>query len=129
MSDLPQDLKYSKSHEWLRAEADGSFTIGITHHAQQQLGDLVFVELPEVGGNVEAEAESGVVESVKAASDLYSPIAGEIVAVNEELADSPELVNESPYDKGWIFRLKPADASDADALMDAAAYAAFVEEE
>jgi glycine cleavage system H protein len=129
MSELPQDLKYSKSHEWVRSEADGTITVGITHHAQQQLGDLVFVELPEVGASVEAEGESGVVESVKAASDLFSPVAGEIAAVNDQLADSPELVNESPYGKGWIFRLKPANSGDLDALLDATAYAAFVEDE
>lgn len=126
---LPSELKYSQSHEWVRPEPDGALTIGITDHAQELMGDLVFVELPEPGTRFEARAECAVVESVKAASDVYCPVSGEISAVNEALADAPELVNESAFDKGWLFRVKPADSSALDGLMDAAAYAALVEAE
>lgn len=108
MSNVPAELKYSKEHEWLRKEADGTYTVGITEHAQELLGDMVFVDLPEVGATVEAGADCAVAESVKAASDIYAPISGEIVAVNEELNDSPELVNSDPYTDGWISKLKPA---------------------
>ena len=108
MSNVPAELKYSKEHEWLRKEADGTYTVGITEHAQELLGDMVFVDLPEVGATVEAGADCAVAESVKAASDIYAPISGEIVAVNEELNDSPELVNSDPYTNGWIFKSKPA---------------------
>ena len=105
MSNIPSDLKYVASHEWLRLEADGTITVGITDHAQDALGDVVFVELPEVGAVVEADQEIAVIESVKAASDVYAPISGEIVEINEELVDNPELANEDPYGKGWFFKV------------------------
>ena len=127
MSNLPDDLKYAKSHEWVRVESDGSVTVGISDHAQELLGDLVFVELPEVGADLEAESECAVVESVKAASDVYSPMSGEVVAVNEALADAPETINDEPYDAGWIFRLQPSDMSQLDNLLDAEAYQAEVD--
>lgn len=123
---IPSDLKYVTSHEWLRLEADGSVTVGITDHAQSLLGDVVFVELPQVGAKLARDGAAGVVESVKSASDVYAPIAGEIVAVNAELADSPDIVNGSPYGDGWFFRIKPANPADLDGLMDAAAYAAEI---
>lgn len=129
MSDIPQELKYTKSHEWVRVEDDGSLTVGITEHAQGLLGDMVFVELPDVGDEFEAEQDCAVVESVKAASDIYSPVEGEVVAVNEELEDAPEQINVNAYNEGWIFRLMPANASDIDALMSADDYAAVVEAE
>lgn len=109
MSEIPSDLKYTRTHEWARLEEDGMVTVGITDHAQESLGDLVFVELPEVGQEVDVEDQCVVVESVKAASDVYSPIAGEIIAVNNSLPEAPELVNSSPYEDGWLFRLKPAE--------------------
>ena len=117
MSELPGDLQYTKDHEWLRREDDGSVTVGITDHAQSALGDLVYVELPEVGQDLEVEGEMAVVESVKAASDVYAPISGGVVAVNEELADDPEKINSSPYDDGWIVRIQPAGDIDESALM------------
>ncbi|MBV8657736.1 MAG: glycine cleavage system protein GcvH [Burkholderiales bacterium] len=119
---IPSDLKYVTSHEWLRVEADGSVTVGITDHAQSLLGDVVFVEVPKVGDKLAVDAAAGVVESVKSASDVYAPIAGEIVAVNESLADTPDVVNADPYGAGWFFKIKPANAADLDGLMDAAAY-------
>ena len=122
MSNIPADLKYVASHEWLRLEADGIVTVGITEHAQDLLGDIVFVELPAVGANLAAEDQAGVVESVKAASDVYCPIAGEVVAVNAELEAAPELANTDPYAAGWFFKIKPANAADLDGLLDAAAY-------
>ncbi len=122
MSNIPSDLKYVASHEWLRLEEDGTITIGITDHAQDLLGDVVFVELPEVGAVVEADQEVAVVESVKAASDVYAPIAGEVVEINEELVDSPELANEDPYGKAWFFKVKPANPADYDGLMSAEEY-------
>mgnify|MGYP002737762539 CR=1 FL=1 len=122
MSNIPSELKYVASHEWLRLEADGIITVGITDHAQDLLGDVVFVELPEVGAVVEADQEIAVVESVKAASDVYAPIAGEITQINEELVDSPELANEDPYGKAWFFKIKPANPSDYDGLMTADEY-------
>ena len=124
MSNVPAELKYAKSHEWLRAESDGTCTVGISDHAQELLGDLVFVELPKVGRQVKAGEACAVVESVKAASDVYAPVNGEIVAVNDELTDSPELVNSEPYADGWLFRIKADDASAIDALLSAADYAA-----
>ena len=127
MSNIPADLKYVASHEWIRVEADGTVTIGITDFAQDQLGDVVFVELPEVGSDVAAEQDIAVVESVKAASDIYAPIAGKIIAINEELIDAPEKVNEVPYGDAWFFKMELADASDLDALLDADAYAAICE--
>lgn len=122
-TNIPSDLKYVASHEWLRLETDGSVTVGITDHAQGLLGDVVFVDLPAVGAKLAKDASAGVVESVKSASDVYAPIAGEIVAVNEALADAPETVNGDAYGAGWFFKIKPANAADLDGLMDAAAYA------
>jgi glycine cleavage system H protein len=129
MSNLPEELKYSKSHEWVRREADGSVTVGITEHAQELLGDMVFVELPESGRAVAAEEDCAVVESVKAASDVYAPITGEVTEVNSALEDSPEIVNQDPYGDGWLFRMKPADETEIDGLLDAAGYAAVIAED
>ena len=129
MSNIPVELKYAKSHEWARINDDGSVTVGISDSAQDQLGDMVFIEVPEVGQTVTAEDACAVVESVKAASDVYAPVGGEIVEVNEGLADSPETVNNDAYGDGWIFRIKPGDASELDALMDADAYTAFLASE
>lgn len=127
MSLIPEELYYTKSHEWIRDNGDGTYSVGITDHAQELLGDIVFVELPEVGMSLDAGNESAVVESVKAASDVYSPIEGEVVAVNEDLDDAPETINESPYDGGWIFTVK-ADASVLDGLMNASDYHAVEDE-
>lgn len=121
MSKLPAQLKYNKSHEWARLEADGSVTVGITDHAQQLLGDLVFIELPEVGKRVQAQQEVAVVESVKAASDIYAPVSGTVSAVNQAVADAPEQVNDDAYG-AWLFRLTPDNAADLGQLLDAAAY-------
>lgn len=126
MSELPGDLQYTKEHEWLRREDDGSVTIGITDHAQSALGDLVYVELPEVGQDVEAEGEMAVVESVKAASDVYAPIAGTVVAVNEALADDPEIINSDPYGEGWIVRMESTDGGDD--LLSPEEYQALLDE-
>ncbi len=123
MSEIPSDLRYAASHEWARLEADGSVTVGISDHAQQALGDVVYVELPEVGGQLAAGQEAGVVESVKAASDIYAPVSGEVIAINEALADSPEQVNSDPYGS-WFFRLRPSDKAELDKLLDATAYQA-----
>ena len=123
MSNIPADLRYAASHEWVRLEADGTVTVGISDHAQEALGDVVFVELPEVGSSLNAGQEAGVVESVKAASDIYAPIAGEVIAVNQVLTDSPEQVNSDPYGS-WFFKLQPSNAADIDALLDADAYSA-----
>ena len=122
MSNIPADLKYVASHEWLKLEDDGIITVGITDHAQDLLGDVVLVELPEVGREVSADEEIAVVESVKAASDVYAPIAGEIVEINDELVDSPELANEDPYGKAWFFKIKPANVADYDDLLSAEEY-------
>ena len=127
-STIPADLRYTKDHEWLRLEGDVA-TVGITHHAQEQLGDVVFVELPEPGTSVEAGAALGTVESVKAVSDLFAPVTGEVVEVNAALEQSPELVNSEPYGAGWMVKLKPTKAADVDALLDAEAYAAQLENE
>jgi glycine cleavage system H protein len=126
MSNIPVELKYAKTHEWARTNEDGSVTVGISDSAQDQLGDMVFIEVPEVGATVTAEEACAVVESVKAASDVYAPIGGEIVEVNEDLADSPETVNTDAYGEGWIFRMEPADAGELGALMDADAYTGFL---
>ncbi len=126
MSDTPSELRYAKSHEWVKSEGDGTVTIGITDHAQELLGDLVFVDMPEVGDNVEAGSECAVVESVKAASDIYSPVSGEIIAVNEALDDAPETINDDAFGEGWIFKVKLSDAADLDGLLDAAGYDALV---
>jgi len=125
---IPADLKYTKSHEWARLEADGTVTVGITDHAQELLGDMVFVENPTVGRSLAANEECAVVESVKAASDVYAPIAGEVVEINGDLEGSPDLLNKEPYG-AWMFKIKPADAADLDGLLDAAGYAAHVESE
>lgn len=117
----PENLKYTDSHEWVRQEADGSCTIGITDHAQSQLGDVVFVDNPKPGRSVTKGEECGVIESVKAAADIYAPLSGEIVAANDELAEQPEKINADPY-SAWMFRLKPSDASELAGLLDAAAY-------
>lgn len=128
MSEIPSDLKYAKTHEWARLEEDGTVTVGISDHAQDALGDLVFVEVPQSGQTVAAEEACCVVESVKAASDVYAPLAGEIIAVNEGLADAPELVNDDPYGEGWLFRLQPDNADDLDGLLDADDYEASLED-
>ncbi|MDO3380972.1 glycine cleavage system protein GcvH [Gilvimarinus algae] len=127
MSDIRNELKYLPSHEWARVEEDGTVTIGITDHAQESLGDVVYVETPELGATVNAGEEAGVVESVKAASDIYSPISGEVIAVNESLEDAPEQVNESPYDDGWFYKVKPSDLSELEDALDAAGYQAAIE--
>ncbi|WP_163557621.1 glycine cleavage system protein GcvH [Halomonas sp. NO4] len=129
MSTIPANLRYNDSHEWVLDNGDGTVTIGITDHAQEALGDVVFVELPEVGRTLAKGDEFGVIESVKAASDLYAPVAGDIVEVNEALEDAPETVNETPYDDGWIMKVRLADASDIDELLDADAYQALVDAE
>ena len=125
---VPANLKYAKSHEWARLEADGLVTVGISDHAQEALGDIVFLELPQVGRKVAAGEECAVVESVKAASDIYAPIAGEVVAVNQAAVDAPESVNQDAY-AAWLFKLKPDNAADLDGLLDAAAYAKVAESE
>lgn len=129
MQEIPADLKYSTSHEWVLVESDDLVRVGITEHAQSQLGDMVFVELPEVGMQVSAGDAVAVVESVKAASDVYSPLPGEIVEVNEALEASPELVNSDPYVDGWLFALKPDSLDALDALLDAEGYRSLLEEE
>ena len=129
MSNIPSELKYTKSHEWVRDEGDGTIFVGITDHAQEQLGDLVFVELPEVGETLTAGSECAVVESVKAASDIYSPVSGEVISINEALEDAPETVNEDAYGDGWLFSLRISDEGDLDELLDAEGYAAVGESE
>jgi len=129
MSNLPTDRKYAESHEWARDNGDGTVTIGITDHAQELLGDVVFVELPEVGAAIEAGTEFSLVESVKAASDIYAPVSGEVIEVNEALEDAPELVNEDSFEGAWIAKVKLSDASELDKLMDAAGYEAKVADE
>lgn len=122
MSNTPRDLKYAKSHEWVRVEADGTLTVGITDHAQNALGDLVFVEVPKVGRKLGANESCAVVESVKAASDVYAPVAGEVIAANSALGDAPETLNTDPYGAGWMWKMKPANAADLGGLLDAAGY-------
>ncbi|EGV32598.1 Glycine cleavage system H protein [Thiorhodococcus drewsii AZ1] len=129
MSDLPSELRYTKTHEWVKDNGDGTLTVGITDHAQEALGDIVFVEAPEAGRALDAEEACAVVESVKAASDIYSPLAGEVIEANATLTDTPDAINTSPYGDGWIFRIAPADMSALDALLDAAAYEKVVEDE
>jgi len=129
MSNVPVDLKYAKTHEWARINDDGSVTVGISDSAQDQLGDMVFIEVPEVGQTLVAEEACAVVESVKAASDVYAPVGGKVVEVNERLADTPETVNQDAYGEGWIFRLEAADETGMAALMDADQYQAFLESE
>lgn len=124
MSNVPSELKYVASHEWLRLEDDGTITVGITDHAQEALGDIVYVELPDVGDTVAVDDEVAVVESVKAASDVYAPITGEVVAINEALEDDPEVINTDPYGDGWMYRIKPDNVDDYEALMNAEEYQA-----
>jgi glycine cleavage system H protein len=122
---IPTNLKYAVTHEWVKTETDGTLTVGITHHAQDALGDLVYIELPTVGKQLKAGQEAVVLESVKAASDAYSPVAGEVIAVNKAVADSPESLNAAPYD-AWLFKLKPAADASLDGMLDAAGYAANI---
>lgn len=129
MSELRPELKYLASHEWARLEEDGTVTVGITAHAQEALGDVVYVEAPEVGSRVAVGEEAGVVESVKAASDIFSPVSGEVVAVNELLEDAPETVNSSPYDEGWFFRVQPEDLDELENCMSAEEYQESLEED
>jgi glycine cleavage system H protein len=129
MSNIPAELRYAKSHEWIRLEDDGTAYVGISEHAQEAMGDLVYVELPDVGAVVASSDETGVVESVKAASDIYAPVSGEIVAVNEALSDNPELVNQDCYGDGWLFRIKLKDPAELEDLLSAADYAAQLEED
>jgi glycine cleavage system H protein len=126
MSDIPADLKYIETHQWVRVDADGIATVGITDFAQEQLGDVVYIGVPEVGATVTGGEEAGVAESVKSASDVFSPVTGEVIAVNEKLEDEPEVVNEDPYGDGWMFRVKLAGEGELDGLMDAAAYSEHV---
>ncbi|MDH3640419.1 MAG: glycine cleavage system protein GcvH [Gammaproteobacteria bacterium] len=127
MSETPEDLKYTKDHEWVRVVADGCLEVGITDHAQESLGEMVYVELPEVGVKLAAGDECAVVESVKAASDVYSPLSGEIVAVNGALLDEPETLNRQPYSDGWLFRIRASDALEFDQLIDVVAYREMLE--
>jgi glycine cleavage system H protein len=126
MSNIPAELKYEKSHEWVKALPDGSFLIGITDHAQSSLGDLVFVELPAVGRRLAAHESCAVVESVKAASDVYAPVAGAVIEVNDKLADTPELINQDPYGEGWMWKMQPDDAGALASLLDADGYRAVI---
>ena len=129
MSELPTDLRYTSSHEWVRLEEDGTVTVGITDHAQAALGDLVFVEPPEIGTELSQGDACCVIESVKAASDIYMPINGEVVDTNNALVDEPEIINNSPYDDGWLFKIQPADEDDIEQLMDASSYESELEDE
>ena len=129
MSDVPSELKYTKTHEWARLEEDGTVTVGITQHAQDLLGDLVFVEVPEVGADLRVGDEVATVESVKAASDIYAPITGEVSAINEALTKNPELINSDPYGEGWIFKLTPDDEEEINELLDATAYQEQIDSE
>jgi glycine cleavage system H protein len=129
MSEIRKELKYLSSHEWARVEEDGTVTIGITDHAQEALGDVVYVEVPEVGSTVSVGEEAGVVESVKAASDIYSLVSGEVIEVNEVLQDAPETVNSSPYDEGWFFRVRPDDLAELEEALSADEYQAIIEDE
>jgi glycine cleavage system H protein len=129
MSSIPNDLRYAKSHEWAKLEGDGTVRVGISDHAQGALGDVVFVEVPAAGRKVKAGEACAVVESVKAASDIYAPLSGEIVEGNSALADAPEAVNQDPYGQGWFFRIKPNNAADVNGLLDAAGYALVLKDE
>lgn len=128
MNDVPADLKFLSSHEWARVESDGTITIGISDHAQDLLGDIVFVELPEVGQSVDAENDTAIVESVKAASDIYSPLSGEVIEVNSLLEDQPEIINSSPYENGWFFKLAPSDMGELDNLLSPEDYSEVCED-
>lgn len=129
MSTIPAELQYTASHEWIRKEDDGSYVIGMTEHAQELLGEMIFIDLPDVGDEVNAGDDIAVIETVKSASDLYSPLSGEIIAVNEELDDSPEIVNADAYGDGWLFRIMPTDLAELDDLLDADGYLEVVNEE
>ncbi|WP_299005353.1 glycine cleavage system protein GcvH [uncultured Shewanella sp.] len=129
MSNIPTELRYTASHEWIRREEDGSYTVGISEHAQELLGDMVFVELPEVGDTLSVGDDCAVAESVKAASDIYAPLSGEVLAVNEALEDSPELVNSDAFGDGWFFRIMPSDEAELDNLLDADDYQAVIDDE
>jgi len=128
MSDIPGDLKFLSSHEWARVESDGTITIGISDHAQDLLGDIVFVELPEIGQSVDAENDTAIVESVKAASDIYSPLSGEVIEVNSLLEDQPEIINSSPYEEGWFYKLTPSDIGELDNLLSPEDYSEVCED-
>ncbi|MDA9868943.1 glycine cleavage system protein GcvH [Gammaproteobacteria bacterium] len=128
MSDIPGDLKFLSSHEWVRVEPDGSVTIGISDHAQDLLGDIVFVELPDIGQSIDAETDAAIVESVKAASDVYSPISGEVTEVNSILEDQPEIINSSPYEDGWFFKMTPSDLDEIENLLSPEDYSEVCED-
>ena len=129
MSNIPEDLRYTKTHEWVKQEADGTLTVGITDHAQGLLGDMVFIELPEAGTTYNTGDDCAVVESVKAASDVYCPVSGEITETNESIVDAPEIVNQDPFGDGWLFKLSPADPGEFEDLLNAESYLEFTEEE
>jgi len=129
MSNIPEDLRYTKTHEWVRQEENGKLTVGITDHAQELLGDMVFIETPEVGDNLNSGDDCAVVESVKAASDVYCPISGEIIGSNTELADTPEVVNQDPFDTGWLFKIDPADPEEFNELLDHEQYKELIDSE
>ena len=129
MSNIPEELRYTKTHEWVRQEENGNLTVGITDHAQELLGDMVFIETPEVGDNLNSGDDCAVVESVKAASDVYCPISGEIVGSNTELADTPEVVNQDPYDTEWLFKIDPADPEEFNELLDHEQYKELIDSE
>ncbi|UDL04428.1 glycine cleavage system protein GcvH [Marinobacter sp. CA1] len=129
MSEMPANVKYIETHQWVRDEGDGTATVGITDFAQEQLGDVVYIGLPEVGATVNGGEEAGVAESVKSASDVFSPVTGEVLAINESLEDEPEKVNEDPYGDGWLFKVRLADTGELDSLLDADAYAEKVAEQ
>ena len=128
MGDIPGDLKFLSSHEWVRVEPDGSVTIGISDHAQDLLGDIVFVELPDIGQSIDAETDAAIVESVKAASDVYSPISGEVTEVNSILEDQPEIINSSPYEDGWFFKMMPSDLDEIENLLSPKDYSEVCED-
>jgi glycine cleavage system H protein len=128
MSEIPGDLKFLSSHEWTRVESDGTVTVGISDHAQDLLGDIVFVELPELGQSIDAESDAAIVESVKAASDVYSPLSGEVVEVNSLLEDQPEVINSSPYEDGWFYKLKPTDMDELNNLLSPEDYSEVCED-
>ena len=128
MSDIPGDLKFLSSHEWARVESDGIITIGISDHAQDLLGDIVFVELPEIGQSVDAESDTAIVESVKAASDIYSPLSGEVIEVNSHLENQPEIINSSPYEDGWFYKLTPSDLDELNNLLSPEDYSEVCED-
>jgi glycine cleavage system H protein len=129
MSNIPTELRYAKSHEWVRIEEDGSLVVGISDHAQDQLGDVVYVELPEIGQVLSVGDEAGVVESVKAASDVYSPVSGEVIEINPLLEDDPEMINTQPYEDGWFYKLQPSDSVELDDLMTSDSYYEFINSE